>query len=87
MIRRVVRSDRYSAVLLLGAATLGLLLANSAVGPALIDLSHWARESLWLDVAAEELRESLPGITVTVSETRTDPWDFVIVQSHDIGKV
>jgi len=40
MIRRVVRSDRYSAVLLLGAATLGLLLANSAVGPALIDLGH-----------------------------------------------
>ena len=40
MIRRIVRSDRYSAVLLLGAATLGLLLANSAVGPALIDLGH-----------------------------------------------
>lgn len=49
-------------------------------GPALIDVSHWASEWLWLDTAARELRESLPGVTVTVSELRTDPWDFAIVQ-------
>lgn len=49
-------------------------------GPALIDVSHWASEWLWLDVAAEELRAALPGVTVTVSEIRTDPWDFAIVQ-------
>jgi dinuclear metal center YbgI/SA1388 family protein len=49
-------------------------------GPALIDISHWASEWLWLDVAAEQLRLALPGVTVTVSELRTDPWDFVIVQ-------
>jgi dinuclear metal center YbgI/SA1388 family protein len=48
-------------------------------GPALIDVSHWASEWLWLDVAAEQLRASLPGVTVTVSELRTDPWDFAIV--------
>jgi len=49
-------------------------------GPALIDVSHWASEWLWLDTAARELREALPGVTVTVSELRTDPWDFAIVQ-------
>jgi dinuclear metal center YbgI/SA1388 family protein len=48
-------------------------------GPALIDVSHWASEWLWLDVAAEQLRAVLPGVTVTVSELRTDPWDFAIV--------
>ena len=49
-------------------------------GPALVDVSHWASEWLWLDTAAAELREALPGVTVTVSELRTDPWDFAIVQ-------
>jgi putative NIF3 family GTP cyclohydrolase 1 type 2 len=55
---------------------------NSRVarGPALIDVSHWASEWLWLEVAARELRDALPGVTVTVSELRTDPWDFVVVQ-------
>jgi len=48
-------------------------------GPSLIDVSHWASEWLWLDVAAEQLRVALPGVTVTVSELRTDPWDFAIV--------
>jgi dinuclear metal center YbgI/SA1388 family protein len=48
-------------------------------GPALIDISHWASEWLWLETAAAELREALPGVTVTVSELRTDPWDFAIV--------
>jgi dinuclear metal center YbgI/SA1388 family protein len=49
-------------------------------GPSLVDVSHWASEWLWLDVAAGELRSALPGVTVTVSELRTDPWDFVVVQ-------
>ncbi|CAN5542271.1 Nif3-like dinuclear metal center hexameric protein [soil metagenome] len=48
-------------------------------GPSLIDVSHWASEWLWLDVAAEQLRAALPGVTITVSELRTDPWDFAIV--------
>jgi dinuclear metal center YbgI/SA1388 family protein len=54
--------------------------ARFAGGTALIDVSHWASEWLWLDVAAEQLRAALPGITVTVSEVRTDPWDFAVVQ-------
>lgn len=48
-------------------------------GPALIDVSHWASEWLWLEVAAEQLRSALPGVSVTVSELRTDPWDFAVV--------
>jgi dinuclear metal center YbgI/SA1388 family protein len=49
-------------------------------GPALVDVSHWASEWLWLDAAASELRAELPGVTVTVSDLRTDPWDFAITQ-------
>nr|WP_167150271.1 Nif3-like dinuclear metal center hexameric protein [Lysinibacter cavernae] len=49
-------------------------------GPALIDVSHWASEWLWLDGAAEQLRRQLPGVEVVVSELRTDVWDFTIVQ-------
>lgn len=54
--------------------------ARVAGGPALIDVSHWASEWLWLDTAADELRAALPGVEVVVSERRTDPWDFVVVQ-------
>jgi hypothetical protein len=43
-------------------------------------VSHWASEWLWLETAASELRDALPGVTVTVSDLRTDPWDFVVVQ-------
>lgn len=49
-------------------------------GPALLDVSHWASEWLWLDTAAAQLREALPGIDIEVSELRTDPWDFAILQ-------
>ena len=52
----------------------------SGRGPALIDVSHWASEWLWLDSAAAELREALPGVTITVSDLRTDPWDFAVTQ-------
>jgi len=54
--------------------------ARVAGGPALIDISHWASEWLWLEIAAAELRAALPDVTVTVSELRTDPWDFTVVQ-------
>jgi dinuclear metal center YbgI/SA1388 family protein len=54
--------------------------AKIGSGPALLDVSHWASEWLWLDTAAEQLRAALPGVTVTVSELRTDPWDFLVVQ-------
>ena len=54
--------------------------ARAGGGPALIDVSHWASEWLWLESAATELRNELPGVTIVVSELRTDPWDFAIVQ-------
>ncbi len=47
---------------------------------ALIDVSHWAAEWLWLDTAASELAAELPGIDIIVSEIRTDPWDFAVIQ-------
>lgn len=49
-------------------------------GPALIDVSHWASEWLWLDAAAAQLGEAHPRLELRVSELRTDPWDFQVVQ-------
>jgi dinuclear metal center YbgI/SA1388 family protein len=54
--------------------------ARISGGPALIDVSHWASEWLWLETAAGELRAAFGDVSVTVSELRTDPWDFAIVQ-------
>ncbi len=46
-------------------------------GPALVDVAHWAAESMWLPV----LRERLSGasgdtVTVHISTITTDPWTF-----------
>ena len=46
----------------------------------IIDISHWAAESLWLDVASGQLASSLPDVEFLVSELRTDPWDFAVMQ-------
>ncbi len=46
----------------------------------LIDISHWAAESLWLPVAANELAKLVPQVTFEVSDLRTDPWDFLVTQ-------
>lgn len=55
-------------------------LEQSAVsgGPALIDVSHWASESLWLEAAAEQLRHQLPEVEFIVSTVSTDPWTFAV---------
>ena len=42
--------------------------------PALVDIAHWAGEWPWLANAAELIRSAHPGLAVTVSATRTDPW-------------
>lgn len=47
---------------------------------ALIDISHWAAESLWLEVAANELANALPSVKFEVSDLRTDSWDFAVTQ-------
>ncbi|MGN6126818.1 MAG: Nif3-like dinuclear metal center hexameric protein [Humibacter sp.] len=54
--------------------------ARVSGGPALIDVPHWAAEWVWLDTAAEQLARALPDVLFEVSELRTDPWDFVIMQ-------
>lgn len=46
---------------------------------ALIDISHWAAEWIWLDWAAEDIRGRF-ALQVVVSEIRTDPWDFAVTQ-------
>ncbi len=48
--------------------------------PALIDISHWAAEWIWLDGLAASLAEAFPEVSFTVSEVRTDPWDFAVMQ-------
>lgn len=53
--------------------------ARVAGGPALVDVSHWASEWLWLEIAATRLRSALPGVEITVSDLRTDPWTFAVV--------
>ena len=53
---------------------------TQGTGPAIIDVSHWASEWLWLEVAASQLAEQFPQVQFVVSQLRTDPWDFVITQ-------
>ena len=47
-------------------------------GPALVDVPHWASESLWLAGAADLLSARLPGVQFRVSGRRTDPWSFSV---------
>lgn len=55
--------------------------------PYLIDAGHWATESLWLADGAARLRAALRAlgydVQTTVSQLRTDPWDFVVPTGHD----
>lgn len=62
-------------------------LEQSAVtgGPALVDVAHWAAESLWLDEAAAELAAALPGVKFGVSRLRTDPWEFAVGGREALG--
>lgn len=45
-------------------------------GLPLIDVSHWASESLWLEVAAGELASKFATEKILVSCVATDPWSF-----------
>ncbi len=46
----------------------------------LVDVSHWASEWLWLEVAAEQLSKRFSNVQFVVSHIRTDPWEFVVTQ-------
>lgn len=56
---------------------------------ALIDCSHAASESLWLQRAGERLQALLAerghSITFTVSSLNTDPWDFTVSTGSAAG--
>ena len=54
--------------------------AALGVDTTLIDISHWAAEWIWLETAASQLKDALPGVLVEVSEINTDPWTFAVVQ-------
>ena len=45
---------------------------------ALIDVPHWAAESLWLRVAEQQLAGIFEDAQIVVSGLCTDPWDFVV---------
>lgn len=47
---------------------------------ALIDISHWAAEWMWLEWAAADIHDRFASVQVVVSEIRTDPWDFAVTQ-------
>ena len=49
-------------------------------GPALMDVAHWAAEWLWLDEAKAELARHHKDVVFEVSDLRTDPWDFAVMQ-------
>ena len=45
---------------------------------AFIDVSHWASEWMWLEVAAKKIKDEFEDLSVLVSDTRTDPWTFLV---------
>lgn len=47
---------------------------------ALMDISHWASESMWLPLAQKELMKLHEDVEFVLSELRTDPWDFAVMQ-------
>ncbi|NMN94776.1 Nif3-like dinuclear metal center hexameric protein [Antrihabitans stalactiti] len=43
-------------------------------GPAVVDVAHWASEFPWCAQAQGVLQRAFGGLTIRVSEIRTDPW-------------
>lgn len=52
--------------------------SDQATDIALIDISHFAAESLWLAPAAAQLSQLVPEVEFAVSEKITDPWSLTI---------
>ena len=50
---------------------------------ALIDISHWAAEFVWLETARKELQEQLPQINFEVCDIRTDVFEFLMNKPKD----
>ncbi len=45
---------------------------------ALIDISHWAAEFVWLETARKELQEQMPQVSFEVCDIRTDVFEFLM---------
>jgi len=54
--------------------------ANSPI--ALINVSHWASEWLWLATLAKKLNQEFPLIATAVSDICTDPWHGQVITSR-----
>jgi dinuclear metal center YbgI/SA1388 family protein len=52
--------------------------SDEAIDICLIDVSHFAAESLWLAPAAAELTKLVSGVEFVVSEILTDPWSLTL---------
>jgi putative NIF3 family GTP cyclohydrolase 1 type 2 len=52
--------------------------SDQAIDICLIDVSHFAAESLWLAPAAAELTKLVSGVEFVVSEILTDPWSLTL---------
>jgi putative NIF3 family GTP cyclohydrolase 1 type 2 len=50
---------------------------------ALIDISHWAAEFVWLETAKSELEQKLPEVSFEVCDIRTDVFDFLMNKQRD----
>lgn len=46
---------------------------------ALIDVSHYAAESLWLEPTRKLLADAFPQLSFTVSKISTDPWTMTVL--------
>lgn len=50
---------------------------------ALMDISHWAAEFVWLETAKRELEQALPQVSFEVCDIRTDVFDFLMNKQRD----
>ena len=50
---------------------------------ALIDISHWAAEFVWLETAKKELEQALPQVSFEVCDIRADVFDFLMNKQRD----
>ena len=50
---------------------------------ALMDISHWAAEFVWLETAKSELEQKLPEVSFEVCDIRTDVFDFLMNKQRD----
>lgn len=58
------------------------VVSNTRSAIAIIDISHFGAESLWLKPAALELSKQVSGVEFLVSEVSTDPWSMSLTEGN-----